>query len=155
VSVASHEYILREETMETTNGASTKTADIGKLILRVSLGVLVLLHGVGKLISGPDFVLKIVGDAGLPMAFGYLVYLGEVLAPVLLIVGLWSRVAALVVAAGVGVAVLLVMPGQIFALADTGGWAVELEGIYVFAAIAIAFLGAGRYSIGGVHGRWN
>ena len=141
--------------METTNGESIKTADIGKLILRVSLGVLVLLHGIGKLISGPDFVLKTVGAAGLPMAFGYLVYLGEVIAPVLLIVGLWSRLAALIVAASVAVAVVLVMPGQIFALADTGGWAIELEGIYVFAAIAVALLGAGRYSIGGVDGRWN
>ena len=141
--------------METTNGASTKAADIGKLILRVSLGVLVLLHGIGKLISGPVFVLKIVSAAGLPMAFGYLVYVGEVIAPVLLIVGLWSRLAALIIAADIAVAIVLVMPGQMFALADTGGWAIELEGIYVFAAIAVALLGAGRYSIGGVHGRWN
>ena len=141
--------------METTNGASTKAADIGKLILRVSLGVLVLLHGIGKLISGPVFVLKIVSAAGLPMVFGYLVYVGEVIAPVLLIVGLWSRLAALIIAADIAVAIVLVMPGQIFALADTGGWAIELEGIYVFAAIAVALLGAGRYSIGGVHGRWN
>jgi putative oxidoreductase len=141
--------------METTNNVSTKTADIGKLILRVSLGALVLLHGIGKVISGPGFVLQVVGDAGLPMAFGYLVYLGEVVAPVLLIVGLWSRVAALLVAGSVAVAVFLVMPEQIFALANTGGWAVELEGIYVLAAIAVAFLGAGRYSIGGPRGRWN
>ena len=141
--------------MEAANGAPTKTADIGKLILRVSLGVLVLLHGIGKLISGPEFVLKVVGAAGLPTALGYLVYLGEIIAPMLLIVGLWSRMAALIVAASLAVAVLLVMPEQIFALADTGGWAIELEGIYVFAAIAVAFLGAGRYSIGGAHGRWN
>ena len=141
--------------MEAANGAPTKTADIGKLILRVSLGVLVLLHGIGKLISGPEFVLKVVGAAGLPTALGYLVYLGEIIAPMLLIVGLWSRMAALIVAASLAVAVLLVMPEQIFALADTGGWAIELEGIYVFAAIAVAFLGAGRYSIGGVDGRWN
>src|SRR5436190_341397 len=146
MSVTRRGCIPQEKMMETTNGESIKTADIGKLILRVSLGVLVLLHGIGKLISGPDFVLKIVGAAGLPMAFGYLVYLGEVIAPVLLIVGLWSRLAALIVAASVAVAVVLVMPGQIFALADTGGWAIELEGIYVFAAIAVAFLGAGRYS---------
>src|SRR5437773_9545543 len=102
--------------MEAANGASTKTTDIGKLILRVSLGVLVLLHGIGKLISGPEFVLKVVGAAGLPTALGYLVYLGEVIAPVFLIVGLWSRMAALIVAAILAVAVLLVMPEQIIAL---------------------------------------
>ena len=141
--------------METTNRVSTSSADTGKLILRVSLGVLVLLHGIAKLISGPGFVLKVVTAAGLPVAFGYLVYIGEVIAPVLLIVGLWSRVAALIVATSVTVAVLLVKPAQIFALASTGGWGVELEGMFVFAAIAVAFLGAGRYSIGGINGRWN
>jgi putative oxidoreductase len=141
--------------METTNSVSTSSADAGKLILRVSLGVLVLLHGIAKLISGPGFVLKAVTAAGLPVAFGYLVYIGEVIAPVLLIVGLWSRLAALIVATSVTVAVLLVKPAQIFAIANTGGWGVELEGMFVFAAIAVAFLGAGRYSIGGVNGRWN
>jgi putative oxidoreductase len=141
--------------METTNSVSTSSADTGKLILRVSLGVLVLLHGIAKLISGPAFVLKVVTGAGLPVAFGYLVYIGEVIAPVLLIVGLWSRVAALIVATSVTVAVLLVKPAQIFAIANTGGWGVELEGMFVFAAIAVAFFGAGRYSIGGINGRWN
>jgi putative oxidoreductase len=141
--------------METTNSVSTSSADAGKLILRVSLGVLVLLHGIAKLISGPGFVLKVVTAAGLPVAFGYLVYIGEVIAPVLLIVGLWSRLAALIVATSVTVAVLLVKPAQIFAIANTGGWGVELEGMFVFAAIAVAFLGGGRYSIGGVNGRWN
>jgi putative oxidoreductase len=141
--------------METTDSVSTNIADAGKLILRVSLGVLVLLHGIAKLISGPGFVLKVVSAAGLPVAFGYLVYMGEVIAPILLIVGLWSRLAALIVVTSVTVAVLLVKPAQIFAIANTGGWGVELEGMFVFAAIAVAFLGAGRYSIGGLNGRWN
>ena len=141
--------------METTNSESTSSADIGKLILRVSLGVLVLLHGIAKLISGPGFVLKVVTAAGLPAAFGYLVYVGEVVAPVLVIVGLWSRVAALIVATSVTVAVLLAKPAQILAIANAGGWGVELEGMFVFVAIAVAFLGAGRYSVGGIHGRWN
>jgi len=34
-------------------------------------------------------------NAGFPSALGYLVYVGEVLAPLLLIVGLWTRAAAL------------------------------------------------------------
>jgi putative oxidoreductase len=141
--------------MKPTNGVPTSTADLGKLILRASLGVLVLLHGIAKLTSGPAFVLKVVTAAGLPVAFGYLVYVGEVIGPVLLIVGLWSRVAALIVAVSVTVAVLLAKPAQIFVIANTGGWGVELEGMFVFAAIAAAFLGAGRYSVGGIHGRWN
>ena len=141
--------------MRTTSGASSTTADIGRLILRVSVGVLVLLHGIAKVTSGPAFVMKVVAAAGLPSAVAYLVYLGEVVAPVLLILGLWTRLAALIVAASVTIAVLLAKPAQILALANTGGWAVELEGMFVLAALAIAFLGAGRYSVGGVHGRLN
>ena len=34
-----------------------------------------------------------------------------------------------------------------------GGWALELQGMYFFAAIALALLGAGRYSIGGRAGK--
>jgi putative oxidoreductase len=44
---------------------------------------------------------------------------------------------------------------QFFTLADTGGWALELQGLYVVVGICVALLGAGRYSIGGVGGRWN
>jgi putative oxidoreductase len=36
-----------------------------------------------------------------------------------------------------------------------GGYALELEAIYLFAAVAVALLGAGRYSVSGAHGRWN
>ena len=72
----------------------------------------------------------------------------------LLILGLWTRVAAVLVAIDVIVAVVLVKPGLVFALAKTGGWAVELEGMFLFAALAVAFLGAGRLSIGG-NSRWN
>jgi putative oxidoreductase len=44
---------------------------------------------------------------------------------------------------------------QLTALADTGGWALELQGMYLGAALAIALLGAGRFSLGGGNGRWN
>jgi putative oxidoreductase len=53
------------------------------------------------------------------------------------------------------VAVLLVHTKQFFTLNETGGWALELQGMYFAAALAVALLGAGRYSIGGVKGRFN
>ena len=93
--------------------------------------------------------------AGLPAAFAYLVYVGEVLAPLLLIAGLWTRVAATVVAVNMLAAVLLVHTSQLFTLSKTGGWVLELQAMYLFGAIAVALLGAGRYSVGGVAGRWN
>lgn len=129
--------------------------DLGKLVLRVVLGVLILFHGVSKLIHGPGFVTDALAHAGLPTVLGYGVYVGEVLAPVLLVIGYWTRVGALVIAVNMVVALALVHTSQFFTLADTGGWALELQGIYLGAAIAIALLGAGRFSVGGANGRWN
>ena len=93
--------------------------------------------------------------AGLPAALGYLVYVGEVIAPLMILAGIFTRPAALVVAINMIVAVLLVHTSQFFTLNKTGGWALELQGMYFFAAVAVALLGAGRYSLGGAAGRYN
>jgi uncharacterized membrane protein YphA (DoxX/SURF4 family) len=129
--------------------------DIGKLVLRVTLGVLILLHGIAKVTGGADGIVGMVERAGLPGPFGYLVYVGEVLAPLLLIAGLWTRLAALVVAINMIVAVALAHMGELFTLGKQGGWALELQGMFLFTALAVALLGAGRFSAGGVRGRFN
>jgi putative oxidoreductase len=53
------------------------------------------------------------------------------------------------------VALWLAHAGQIGTLGKSGGWALELQGMFLFGAIATAFLGAGRFSIGGTMGRYN
>ena len=123
--------------------------DTGKLVLRVTIGVLVLLHGLFKLGSGPGFVLKMLAAHNLPGALGYLVYVGEILAPALMIAGLWTRAAAAVVVVNMVVAILLVHTGHFFELTNQGGWALELQGLYLFGALAIMLLGAGRFALGG------
>lgn len=134
---------------------SQPSQDLGKAVLRIVLGALVLLHGISKLIAGPGFVTQVVTQAGLPVVLAYGVYIGEVVAPVLLILGLWTRVAALIVAVNMLVAVGLVHMKQLGMLADTGGWALELQAMFLGGAIAVALLGAGRLSMGGVNGKWN
>lgn len=129
--------------------------DTGRLLLRLTLGSLMLLHGVNKVTGGIDPILGAVAKAGLPPALGYGVYVGEVLAPLLLIVGAWTRAAAVLVALNMIVAVALVHAGQLTTLSPNGGWALELQGFYLATALAIALLGAGRYSAGGLDGRWN
>jgi putative oxidoreductase len=133
----------------------TKMDDGGKLVLRVLLAVLILFHGVSKLIGGVGFISGMLAKAGLPAALGYLVYVGEVIAPLLLLFGVFTRAAALVVVVNMIVALLLVHTRQFFTLNDTGGWALELQAMYFGAAVAVALLGAGRYSVGGVAGRFN
>ena len=135
--------------------AFSSTADAGKLLLRVVLGVLILLHGISKVIAGPAFIIDTVTRDGLPAALAYGVYVGEVAAPLLLIAGVWTRVAAALVAINMVFAVLLVHTADLLKLSKTGGLALELQGLFLAAAIAVALLGAGRYSVGGTLGRWN
>jgi putative oxidoreductase len=42
--------------------------------------------------------------------------------------------------------------GDVFNLSKTGGWALELQGLYFVTALAVALLGAGRYSLDAVIG---
>ena len=133
----------------------TSREDLGRLVLRVSLALLLLFHGVSKLIGGVGFITGMLEKMGLPGTLGYLVYVGEVIAPLFILVGVWTRAAALIVAGNMIVAVLLVHTKEFFTMTQTGGWALELQGMYFFAAIALALLGAGRYSLGGRAGKWN
>ena len=121
--------------------------DIGKLVLRITLAILILLHGVSKLQNGIDFISGLVSGAGLPSAFAYLVYIGEVVAPLLVLIGLFTRPAALLIAVNMIVAIVLVHMGELFTFTNSGGWALELQGMFLFTAIAMSLLGPGRYSL--------
>lgn len=121
--------------------------DIGILIWRLTLGVLMLFHGIAKLINGVDFVKGELADKGAPEFIAYGVYLGEVVAPILLIIGLRTRLTALVFAFTMLVALLLVHADDIFALGNSGAWASELVGLYLFGSIALFFTGGGKYAL--------
>ena len=129
--------------------------DAALLVLRLVLGILVLLHGISKLPPPPTFVVDQLAKASLPTALVYGVYLGEIVAPILLIVGIWTRLAAVLVVANMVVAVLLVHTGQLFSLGKQGGYALELQAMYLFTAVALALTGAGRFSVGGRYGPLN
>ncbi|MHB1368587.1 MAG: DoxX family protein [Pseudomonadaceae bacterium] len=129
--------------------------DTGKLVLRLALGVLMLLHGMSKLVNGVDGIVGMVTGLGLPAAIAYGVYLGEVIGPLLVIVGLYTRAGALLIAGNMLFALLLAHRAELFTLAPTGGWALELQAMFLFGAVAVLLLGAGRFSIGGTSGRFN
>lgn len=137
------------------NQTGSATEDLGKFILRVTLALLILLHGIAKVIGGVGFISGMLTKAGMPAAFAYLVYAGEVIAPLLVLFGVWTRAAALVMAMNMIAAVLLVHTGEFLTLTKTGGWALELQAMFFVSALAVALLGAGRYSVGGLAGRWN
>lgn len=119
----------------------------GKLILRLALGILVLLHGIAKIRGGIGFITGSVAAAGLPAFFAYAVYIGEVLAPLMVILGWYSRIGAGLIAINMLFAIGLVHGGELGAFGKSGGWALELQGMFLFTAIALALLGPGRFGL--------
>ncbi len=121
--------------------------DFGKLILRVITGATVLFHGFDKITHGLGGIEGLLASRGLPGFIAYGVLIGEVVAPVLIIAGFYSRLAALVLAFNMVVAVALAHVGDITALTEHGGWAVEVQAFMLFNSIAIMLLGPGRYAV--------
>ena len=97
-----------------------------------------------------------VTKAGMPSVLAYGVYIGEIVAPILLIVGVWTRLAALVIVVNMVVRRRAAcLAGDCSSLNKYGGYALELDAMYLFTALALALTGAGRYSIGGRYGPLN
>jgi putative oxidoreductase len=130
--------------------------DWGKLLLRLTVGGLLLFHGVAKLMGGIGWMAGPLSAVGLPGFVGYGVFLGEVVAPILVIVGKFSRIAGLVIAFNMVAATLLVRRDAIFSLNEQGGgWAIELEMLFLLGGLAIFLLGSGRYAMSKGRGRWD
>ena len=119
----------------------SKNTDLGLLLLRISTGGLMLFHGVSKLIHGISFLVDNMG------AFGYAVYIGEVLAPIAILIGFRTRIAAVLLAITCVVAVATAHAQEIFTISEHGGYALELLALYLFGALALFFTGAGKYAV--------
>ncbi|GAA3784632.1 DoxX family protein [Flavobacterium ginsengiterrae] len=122
-----------------------KNNDFGLLILRLAVGLLMLFHGIAKLGGGLEFISGMLEGKGLPGFIAYGVLIGEILAPLLIIIGFRTRIGALLLAINCFVAVLLVHTADIPKLNEqTGGWALELIGLYFFGSLALFFTGGGN-----------
>lgn len=130
--------------------------DLGKLLLRVAIGGLMLFHGIFKLTHGIDFITGMLQAAHLPPFLAYGVYLGEVVGPILLLLGLFARAGGIFVAVDMMVAIALTRAGSAFALAESGGGlSAELELLYLAGGLVIALVGAGSFSVSRGRGLWN
>ena len=121
--------------------------DTGKLLLRLALGILMLFHGIAKLRYGVSPIESMVKSHGLPGFFAYGVFVGEVIAPLMVLPGYYARLGALIIAFNMIVAVALAHTGQLTDIGRSGGWALELQAFYFFTAVAVALLGPGKFSI--------
>lgn len=122
-------------------------ADLGKLIIRITLGALLLFHGISKLINGVGFIEGELASHGLPTFLAYGVYIGEVVAPLMVLLGYQTRIGALLIVFNMLVAIALVHSHQLMALKSNGGWSLELQGFFLLNALAVIFLGPGKYKM--------
>lgn len=114
----------------------------GFLVLRWSVAGLMLLHGLSKLTKGVAGIEGMLAQVGLPAFMAYGVFIGEVLAPLLVIVGVFVGPAALVMAINMVFAIVLAHSGELMMLGKSGGWALELQGLFLFGSLAIALMAA-------------
>lgn len=108
------------------------------VLLRITLALLLLFHGWAKITHGIGGIEKMVSSHGLPTWLAYGVYLGEVVAPLLLLIGVWVVPAALIVVGNMLVALLLVHSGQFLSIGNSGGWALELQAFFLVTALVVA-----------------
>ncbi|MFA9191478.1 DoxX family protein [Flavobacterium sp. FZUC8N2.13] len=123
-----------------------KNTSLGLLILRIALGVLMLLHGIAK-IGNTSFIGGMLTERGLPSFLSYGVYITEIVAPILILVGFRTRLAAAVYVFGALFALFLVHAAQLFLLNQNGGWELELLGLYIAGGITLFFTGGGKTAI--------
>lgn len=124
------------------------STNLGLLVLRLGLGINVLMHGIFKIYNGIDGVKKILTNASIAEFVSYGVYIGEVVAPVLIIMGIFSRVGAFLLLCTCCVILYTAFSTDLLALnSKTGGFSAELVYLYISGAICILFCGSGKYAI--------
>ncbi|ASE60828.1 DoxX family protein [Chryseobacterium indologenes] len=131
-----------------------KNIDLGMLISRIAIGFPMSVYGINKLIHGVGFIENMMTMHGLPSFFAYGVFAGEIIAPVMLIIGFRTRFAGLIFAANCFTATILAQTGNLFKLNDFGGWALELLVIYMLISLSFFFTGAGKYAVS-TNNKWD
>lgn len=126
--------------------------DAGKLVLRLTLGGLMLFHGIHKIFNFSGTMGWLGGTLAqynLPEFVAYGVFVGEVIAPILIILGLYSRIGGVLVVINMLFALCLVhIPhGEFFTLGGSGAWAMQAQAFFLLTAVCVTLMGPGRYSI--------
>lgn len=129
------------------SNVDTGTAGYGALLLRVTLGLLFLAHdGLKFFVFTPAGTEHFFASLGLPGGFGIFVMLWELVAGVALILGMWPRLAALLIAPDlIGAVVLVHIHNGFFFTAKGGGW--EYPAFWAIALVALALIGDGPYAL--------
>ena len=125
-----------------------RSTDFGLLLLRIALGGLRMFHGMHKLIYGVGFIGDMLAAIGLPSFIAYGSLLAELVASLMIICGIWTRLASVVFAGNMVVAILMAHASEMFSLSPmTGGLVIELPLLYLLGAAVLCLTGGGRFAV--------
>ncbi len=126
---------------------TTKSTDYGALLLRVSLGLIMIAHGayLKLIVFGLPGTALFFTSLGLPGPLAYLVVIAETLGGIALILGIYTRYVALaLIPIALGATWAHLGNGWVFSN-EGGGW--EFPLFLVATLIVQSLIGSGAYSI--------
>ncbi len=129
--------------------------DLGLLLLRLAVGGLMIPHGIAKILGSLEPIQNMLSAKGLPVFLSYGVYLGEIVAPLLIVLGYFGRPAAIVFAFTMLLSIYLAYGLSGFGFNQYGGLHVELNLLFLFGALTLFFTGSGKYSIRKGTNKWD
>ncbi len=126
-----------------------KLSTYAPLLLRIALGAVFIVHGFGKL-TDLQSTIGFFGKIGIPLSgfFAWVVALVEFGGGLLVLTGLYTRIAAALIAVVMIVAMLSVK----FAQGFLGGW--EFDFTLFMVAVSLVLIGDGTPALGQVIGGW-
>ena len=128
--------------------------DIGRLLARLTVSLLLLFHG-AEFLRGDRKIFQIMKANGLPEFLAYGAVIGEVIAPLCAILGIYTRLAGLAMAFFLFVGVVLFHRDHLFMLSEKrDAYYLETQVFFLVGGLIVALLGQGRFGLG-VGGIWN
>ncbi len=122
---------------------------LGKLVLRLTVGGFMLFHGVAKILNpgSLEFIKSQLATLDLTPYLAYGVFLGEIVAPLLIILGIYARFGGLLIVGNMLFALFLVHQDELLSLDAQGGWALELQGFFLLCGLTVFLIGSGKFAI--------
>lgn len=124
-----------------------RTTPYAALVMRLSLGILFLAHfGLKFFVFTPAGTVKFFASLGLPGGLAYVTMAAELIGAIALILGVYTRVVAvLLIPVLLGAIATVHGPAGFFFTNPNGGW--EFPAFWIIGLIVLALTGDGKYAV--------
>lgn len=126
---------------------SNASFNFGMLVMRVVLGAILISHGYPKLVHFATMKKTFMNFLGMGSTTSLiLIIFAEIFCGFLLVIGMFTRLAAIPIVIGMGVVFFIASHANLFAEGERGG-------MYMAAAFFILLCGPGKISVDGMMGK--